>query len=208
VATTVGRPVPGVELRIEDDQGAQVPAGQVGRVLLRSAAAMRGYWGAGPGRGKRMDQLLDPEASGAARSPEGWMNTGDFGLLTAEGNLQLVGRAHERYIRGGYNVYPSEVEEALAGHGTVARAAVIGMPDDVLGEIGVAVVVPQPGQVPDLDALRAHCAALLADYKAPDALVVVDELPLTPMMKVDPTRLAVLAQPGVDQRLARITKNR
>src|SRR6202007_1985962 len=108
--------------------------------------------------------------------------------------------AHERYIRGGYNVYPAEVEEALSSHPAVARAAVVGQPDVVLGEVGVAVVVAQPGARPDLAGLRAHCARQLADYKAPDALVVVDELPLTPMMKVDPVRLGALAARAAEER--------
>jgi len=209
VATTVGRPVPGVELRIVDDDGRAVEDGAVGRVLLRSGAAMRGYWGQGPGRGKSAAELLDPEATAVVRSADGWISTGDFGRLTEGGNLQLAGRAHERYIRGGYNVYPAEVEEVLAAHAAVARVAVIGMPDDVLGEIGVAVVVAAPGAPPpDLEELRGHCRAQLSDYKAPDAIVLVDELPLTPMMKVDPARLAELAQVGVAERLARRTQNR
>ncbi len=136
------------------------------------------------------------------------MTTGDFGRLTPEGNLQLSGRAHERYIRGGYNVYPAEVEEVLAGHPAVARVAVCGVPDDVLGEVGVAVVVAAPGSAPDLDALRAHCRGLLADYKAPDALVVVEELPLTPMMKVDPVRLGALAEQGAATRRAALHRTR
>jgi acyl-CoA synthetase (AMP-forming)/AMP-acid ligase II len=208
VATTVGRPVPGVELRIVDDHGDEVPAGTVGRVLLRSPAAMKGYWGQGPGRGKRLADLLDAEATGAVLASDGWLTTGDFGLLTPEGNLQLSGRAHERFIRGGYNVYPAEVEEVLSTHPTVERVAVVGVADDVLGEIGVAVVVPAPGPVPELETLRSYCARQLADYKAPDAVVVVDELPLTPMMKVDPARLAALAAQGAEERRTRLARRR
>jgi acyl-CoA synthetase (AMP-forming)/AMP-acid ligase II len=208
VATTVGRPVPGVEIRIVDDQGSTVPAGTVGRVQLRSGAAMRGYWGAGPGRGRTTAELLDAASTAAVRSPDGWVTMGDFGSLTAAGNLVLSGRAHERYIRGGYNIYPAEVETVLASHPAVARAAVVGVPDDVLGEIGVAVVVAEEGWVPDLATLRAHCAGSLSDYKAPDALVLVDELPLTPMMKVDPARLAVLAREGAASRPTRRPSNR
>ncbi|HEX4163766.1 MAG TPA: class I adenylate-forming enzyme family protein [Acidimicrobiales bacterium] len=200
VATTVGRPVPGVELAIVDDAGAPVAAGSIGRVLLRSPAVMRGYWGRGPGRGRSVTELIDPDATASVLAADGWLTTGDFGLLTPGGNLQLAGRAHERYIRGGYNVYPAEVEEAVASHPAVARVAVVGAPDDVLGEVGVAVVVASPGQVPELASLRAHCAGQLADYKAPDALVVVDELPLTPMMKVDPARLRDLAARAAEER--------
>jgi acyl-CoA synthetase (AMP-forming)/AMP-acid ligase II len=195
VAATVGRPVPGVELSIVDDERRPVAPGSVGRVRLRSAAAMRGYWGRGPGAGRTVEELLDA-------------TTGDFGLLNEEGNLQLAGRAHERYIRGGYNVYPAEVEEVLASHPSVARAAVVGVPDEVLGEIGVAVVVAEAGAAPELQELRAHCARVLSDYKAPDALAVVEELPLTPMMKVDPARLAALAEPAADERRRRLGLSR
>jgi acyl-CoA synthetase (AMP-forming)/AMP-acid ligase II len=208
VATTVGHPVAGVELAIVDDGGRPVPAGTVGRVLLRSAAVMRGYWRRGPGRGRRVEELVDAEATSAVLGADGWLTTGDFGRLTPEGNLQLSGRAHERYIRGGYNVYPAEVEEALSSHPAVSRAAVVGMPDDVLGEVGVAVVVAEPGPQPDLAGLRAHCAPQLSDYKAPDALVVVDELPLTPMMKIDAVRLAALAAGGAEERRAALQRSR
>jgi acyl-CoA synthetase (AMP-forming)/AMP-acid ligase II len=200
VATTVGRPVPGVELSIVDDIGAPVAAGSIGRVMLRSPAAMLGYWGRGPGRGRSVGELIDADATASVLAPDGWLGTGDFGLVTEQGNLQLAGRAHERYIRGGYNVYPAEVEEALVAHPSVARAAVVGAPDDVLGEIGVAVVVAEAGTAPELAVLRAHCAARLSDYKAPDALVVVEELPLTPMMKVDPVRLGALAARAAEER--------
>ncbi len=209
VATTVGRPVAGVELAIVDDQGTAVPVGSVGRVLLRSAATMRGYWGRGPGRGRRADELIDAEATAAVLGADGWLTTGDFGRLTTGGNLQLSGRAHERYIRGGYNIYPAEVEETLSSHPGVARVAVVGVPDDVLGEIGVAVVEAKAGaSAPDLGELRAHCARSLSDYKAPDALVVVDELPLTPMMKVDPAALAALGLRGADERRVHLAQSR
>jgi acyl-CoA synthetase (AMP-forming)/AMP-acid ligase II len=208
VATTVGRPVAGVELAIVDDDGRAVPAGEVGRVLLRSAAAMRGYWDRGPGRGRSVGELMDVEATAAVISADGWVNTGDFGLRTPDGNLRLSGRAHERYIRGGYNVYPAEVEAVLASHPAVDRVAVVGAPDDVLGEIGVAVVVPHEGAAPELSELRAFCTQRLADYKAPDIVVVVDELPLTAMMKVDPDRVGALAVRAADERRAELVRTR
>ena len=169
---------------------------------------MRGYWGSGPGRGRTVGELIDTTATAAVLDADGWLTTGDFGLLTPEGNLQLSGRAHERYIRGGYNVYPAEVEEVLSSHPAVARAAVVGVPDDVLGEIGVAVVVAQEGAAPELQRLRTFCAERLSDYKAPDVLVVVDELPLTPMMKVDAGRLAALAAQGAEDRRSHREQNR
>ena len=208
VATTVGRPVAGVELAIVDDTGRPVADGEVGRVLLRSPAAMRGYWGRGPGRGQSVEQLIDAEATAAVMSPEGWVTTGDFGLRTPEGNLRLSGRAHERFIRGGYNVYPAEVEDVLSAHPDVERVAVVGVPDDVLGEVGVAVVVGRAGATLDLPTLRAYCAQRLADYKAPDAMIMVDELPLTPMMKIDPDRIGAFAARAADERRAGLSRGR
>ena len=175
VATTVGRPAPEVELRIVDPADGRVqPTGDVGEVQCRSAAMMRGYW-------------RDPARTAEAVDAEGWLHTGDLGLVGADGNLRIVGRLKEMYIRGGYNVYPAEVEAVLAEHPSVARAAVVGAPDPVLGEVGVAFVVPAPESPPPptLEALRSWCRDRLADYKAPDRLQVVDELPLTPMLKVD-----------------------
>ena len=194
VAATVGRPVPGVELAIADDDGAPVPSGEIGRVRLRSAAVMRGYWGGpliGPGAA---GIVFDEAATAQVLAGDGWLTTGDFGHVDADGRLHLVGRANELYIRGGYNVYPAEVEGALGDHPGVDQVAVVGAPDPVLGEIGVAFVVPAAGVGMDaptlLAGLRETARASLADYKAPDRVVVVDRLPLTSMMKVDKRVLA------------------
>jgi acyl-CoA synthetase (AMP-forming)/AMP-acid ligase II len=194
VATTVGRPVPGVSLAIVDDAGGALPVGEVGRVRLRSPAVMRGYWG-GPPRGPGAEGLVfDDAATASVRSPDGWLTTGDFGRLDEEGRLHLAGRANELYIRGGYNVYPAEVESVLTAHERIEQAAVVGVPDPVLGEIGVAFVVLSGGAPLDADELlgevRELCRRSLADYKAPDRVSVEPELPLTPMMKVDKTALA------------------
>jgi len=172
-------------------------------VRLRSAAAMQGYWADRAQQPPRPPaggsaHLIDAAATASVRSADGWISTGDFGHLEGSGNLVLVGREHERYIRGGYNVYPAEVEEVLASHPGVSAAAVVGVPDPVMGEVGVAFVAPVPGravdQVPGLDELRGWCATRLADYKAPDSLIVLPELPVTPMMKVDKAKLAAEAR--------------
>jgi len=204
VATSVGRPVPGVELRVTDDQAhgsdeadryaAQLPPGDVGRVRLRSAAVMRGYWG-GPTTGPGAAGLvLDQAATDPVLAADGWLTTGDFGYLDDDGRLHLVGRANELYIRGGYNVYPAEVESALGDHPDLDQVAVVGALDPVLGEIGVAFVVVATDVEPDpvelLAGLRETARQTLADYKAPDRVVVVDRLPLTSMMKVDKRVLA------------------
>ena len=184
VATTVGRPVPGVELEIVDEHGATLPTGEVGRVRLRSGAVMRGYvrdlgdLDAGT--------LIDPDSSGSVLDAVGWVTTGDLGVLGADGNLRLVGRVSEMYIRGGYNVYPAEVSAALGDAPGVSEVAVVGAPHPVLGEIGVAFVVPRHDSAPPtLEGLRTHCAIRLADYKGPDRMQLVDVLPLTSMGKVD-----------------------
>jgi acyl-CoA synthetase (AMP-forming)/AMP-acid ligase II len=188
VATTVGRPVAGVSLRLTDDAGNDVAPGTVGRVRLRSGATMRGYWADAVGRDPAA--AVDEGATADVVDSQGFVITGDYGVLRADGNLALAGRDNEMYIRGGYNVYPAEVEEVLASHPAVERVAVVGTPDPVLGEVGVAFVEPVPGTAPGLDDLRNACRGRLADYKAPDAVVVVAALPLTPMMKIDRRALA------------------
>jgi acyl-CoA synthetase (AMP-forming)/AMP-acid ligase II len=141
---------------------------------------MRGYW-------------RDPDQTARAFTPDGFFVSSDLGSLDVDGNLTLSGRASEVYIRGGYNIYPLEVENALSAHPGVAAAAVVSAPAPVIGEIGVAFVVAAPGEVPGADELRAWCAGRLADYKAPDRVEFVTELPLTAMMKVDKLALAVRA---------------
>jgi acyl-CoA synthetase (AMP-forming)/AMP-acid ligase II len=176
VCSTVGRPVPGVDLAIVGESGRPVPSGEVGRVRLRSAAVMRGYVAT------RAD--LDRKATEAVLDAAGWLTTGDLGWVDDSGNLHLVGRQTEMYIRGGYNVYPSEVEAVLRRHPGVTDVTVVGLDDPVLGEIGAAFVVPA-ATTPSLEELRAWCCRELADYKAPDRLFLLDALPLTPMGKVD-----------------------
>jgi acyl-CoA synthetase (AMP-forming)/AMP-acid ligase II len=170
---TVGRPHPGVTLTIVDDALEPVAEGEVGEVCLRSAATMSGYWN-------------DPEATRNALTPDGSVRTGDVGLVDTEGRLQLVGRSKELYVRGGYNVFPAEVEAVLADHPDVVDVAVIPRPDEVMGEIGVAAVVPRSGRpAPLLDELRRFGATRLAHHKLPEDLAVLDDLPLTPADKVD-----------------------
>jgi acyl-CoA synthetase (AMP-forming)/AMP-acid ligase II len=194
VAVTVGRPVPGVELMVVGDDGLTAASGDVGRVRLRSPAVMRGYWGGPPTGPGASGLVLDVPATAEVLAEDGWLTTGDFGFADDDGRLHLVGRANELYIRGGYNVYPAEVEGVLGDHPDVEQVAVVGAPDPVLGEIGVAFVVPVSGSTSDdaalLADLREAARATLADYKAPDRVVVVDRLPLTSMMKVDKRVLA------------------
>ncbi len=204
VATTVGRPVPGVELEVVDDDGVAVAPGTVGRVRLRSAAVLRGYVGdlaagnagnaGNAGGARREGVVIDHAATDAVLDAAGWVTTGDLGALRDDGNLRLAGRVSEMYIRGGYNVYPAEVEAVLGELPGVAQVAVVGAPDPVLGEIGTAFVVPETrAPAPTLDDMRRACRGRLADYKAPDRLYLVEELPVTPMAKIDKRALAARA---------------
>ena len=178
---TVGRPRPGIGIQVRGTDDVPLPHGEVGAVWIRSDASMAGYW-------------RNPEATADALV-DGWLRTGDLGFTDASGLLTLAGRQGEMFIRGGYNVFPSEVSGVLASHPDVADVVLIPRPDDVLGEIGVAVVVPaDPGAPPSLDSLRAHAQDSLAHHKLPEDLVLVDEIPLTAMQKVDRRRLSALVQ--------------
>jgi acyl-CoA synthetase (AMP-forming)/AMP-acid ligase II len=173
LTTTVGKPTPGVELRIVSSENQPVPANDVGEVVVRSPATMRGYW-------------RDPQATAATIDAQGWVHTGDLGYLDTDGYLHLRGRQSEMFIRGGYNVYPAEIEDLLAKHPKIARAAVLGVPDAVFGEVGWAFIVPRDQAAPPtLAELRAFVGAELASFKRPDGVTIVSELPLTPMFKVD-----------------------
>jgi acyl-CoA synthetase (AMP-forming)/AMP-acid ligase II len=142
-------------------------------VCLKSAAIMTGYY-------------RDPEATAAVLTADGAVRTGDLGWIDEKGRLRLVGRSKEMYVRGGYNVYPIEVEGVLAAHPAVAEMAVVPTTDPVMGEIGVAVVVLREGHpAPSLEELRSTGAGRLAAYKLPEAIRVVDSLPRTAMEKID-----------------------
>jgi len=180
VAATVGRPLGGAEVEIRGADGSALPPGETGRVFLRTRAAMRGYWRA-------------PELTAQAIALDGWLASSDLGRLDSEGNLVIVGRADDAYIRGGYNIYPSEVEAALAAHPAVARVAVVGIPAPVIGEIGVAFVVRGRTDTLTEAALAAWCRSRIADYKVPDRVVFVADLPVNATFKVDTGRLREMA---------------
>src|SRR5579871_3846559 len=169
---SVGRGRGGIEVTIRDEDDRVLDPEEIGRICLRTPAAMSGYW-------------RDATATAAAFCADGSLRMGDLGWLDPTGCLHVAGRADDAYLRGGYNVHPQEVEAVLAGHPAVAQIAVVGRPDPVLGEIGVAFVVPRPGPPPQLADLRAFAASQLAAYKLPDRLELVGALPLTAMDKLD-----------------------
>ncbi|MEY8014070.1 3-((3aS,4S,7aS)-7a-methyl-1,5-dioxo-octahydro-1H-inden-4-yl)propanoate--CoA ligase FadD3 [Mycobacterium servetii] len=175
VATTCGRPFAGFELRIDSDAGSDS-----GEVLLRGPNVMLGY-------------LDDPAATAAAVDADGWLHTGDIGALDEAGNLRITDRLKDMYICGGFNVYPAEVEQVLARLDGVADAAVIGVPDERLGEVGRAFLVTRPGAGLDEESVIAYSRAHLANFKAPRSVRFVDALPRNAGGKVVKSQLRELA---------------
>src|SRR6201994_2799932 len=175
VATTCGRPFAGFELRID----ATTP-GESGEVLLRGPNVMLGY-------------LDDPEATAAAIDADGWLHTGDIGVLDANGNLRITDRLKDMYICGGFNVYPAEIEQVLARLDGVADSAVIGVPDERLGEVGKAFVVRKPGTELTEESVIAYTREHLANFKTPRSVRFVDALPRNAGGKVVKPQLRELA---------------
>ena len=169
VATTVGRPRPGFELRIVGDGGVDVETGQPGEVLLRGGSIMAGY-------------LDDPEETQKVLSDDGWLRTGDLGQVDEAGRLRIVGRVKDMFIVGGFNAYPAEIENALLRHPAVQQAAVIGLPDHRLGEVGMAFVVVSEDV--SGDDIIEWSRNEMANYKVPRVVEIVDALPLNATGKV------------------------
>jgi long-chain acyl-CoA synthetase len=168
---SVGAPLGDTELRIVDDRGNPLPTGEPGEVQFRGASVIPGYW-------------HNAAATAGAISADGWLATGDIGRVDADGDLYLVGRKKEMIIRGGYNVFPREVEEALGAHPDVVEVAVVGVPHATLGEEIAAAVVARTGSGLTVDDLRAYARERLAAYKYPRLIVLVDQLPHGPSGKV------------------------
>jgi acyl-CoA synthetase (AMP-forming)/AMP-acid ligase II len=171
IATTVGRPIPGVEVRLVDDDGKSPAAGAPGEVLVRGYNLMKGY-------------LDDPAATAEAIDTDGWLHTGDVGVFDERGNLRITDRKKDMFIVGGFNAYPAEIEGIMLQHPAVAQVAVVGVTDARLGEVGTAFVVPRTGETVDTDALISWCREHMANYKVPRTVHVVDELPLNASGKV------------------------
>jgi long-chain acyl-CoA synthetase len=169
---SVGKPIWGVEMKIFDDDDRELPPGRdnVGEIVIRGHNVMKGYFN-------------NPEASAEAMRG-GWFHSGDMGYQDDEGYFFIVDRKKELIIRGGFNVYPREVEEVLYAHPAVAAAAVIGVPDERLGEEVGAVVQLKPGQAATADELIALCRERIAAYKCPRSVRFVDQLPIGPTGKI------------------------
>lgn len=172
----VGKPLPFVEILIDDGMGQDAPSGQVGELLIRGPHLFKEYW-------------WRPEST-AEVLIDGWLRTGDLARKDEDGDVTIVGRMKEMFISGGENVYPTEVEEILLRHPAVEDAAVVGIPSDRWGEVGLAAVVLMPGRSSTEDHLRNFCRDRIARYKVPARVVFVDELPRTGAGKVDRLRIA------------------
>jgi long-chain acyl-CoA synthetase len=168
---SIGRPVAGVEMRVVDERRREVAQGEVGEVAIRGHNVMKGYW-------------RRPEATAEAIDDEGWFYSGDLGRIDAEGRFSIVDRKKDLIIRGGYNVYPREVEEVLYEHPAVREAAVVGLPDAELGEEVGAAVALQPDADVTAEELRAFVREEVAAYKYPRHVWIVDELPKGPTGKI------------------------
>jgi long-chain acyl-CoA synthetase len=168
---SVGKPLGGTDLRTVSGAADPLPASEVGEVQFRGASVFAGYW-------------RDEQATREVLSPDGWLSTGDMGYLDADGYLYLVDRKKEVIIRGGYNVYPREVEEVLYAHPDVVEAAVVGVPHNVLGEEVAAVVVGAPGSAVTAEALQDYVKERVALYKYPRHIVFVEALPKGPTGKI------------------------
>ena len=175
IARTVGRPLPEIDVRLVDDDGRDVPAGETGEILISSPFRMTGYYD-------------EPEATAAAFA-DGWLRTGDVGTFDERGYLRITDRKKDLFIVGGFNVAPAEVEAALLGLDTIAQVAVVGMPDDYFGEVGAAFVVPRAGATLESDDVVAYAREHLANFKVPRRVEIVDALPVNATGKVLKTEL-------------------
>lgn len=167
---TVGRPLPGVEVAVWNDGGTVVGPGVIGELMVRGENVMQGYH-------------QRPEETAATLSG-GWLHTGDLGMMDEEGYVTITGRKKDLIISAGENIFPREIEEALVQHPAIREAAVIGVPDEVRGEVPKAYVIPVEGSAPDERELRKFCREHIAAYKVPKTFVIVEDLPRTPSGKV------------------------
>lgn len=171
VARTTGRVIPDVEVRVVGDDGTDVPTGLDGEILVRGYNVTRGYWD-------------DPDATAETIDGEGWLHTGDIGRLDDDGNLAIVDRKKEMYIVGGFNAYPAEIEKLLLAYEPVQQVAVIGVPDERLGEVGCAFVVAHPGHEPTEAEVIAWAREHMANFKVPRHVRFADQLPRNASQKV------------------------
>lgn len=174
---TVGRPIPGTRVRILGEDGKELPEESLGEVAVQGPGVMRGYY-------------RQPMETARVFDEDGYLRTGDLGILDEDGYIHLVGRSREVIIRGGFNIYPREVEDRLHQHPAVRDAVVVGVPDDVLGEATCASIIPVEGAIVDSEEIQEWCRETLAEFKIPDVVRFLDAFPLTATGKVRRAELA------------------
>ncbi len=171
ISGTSGRAIDDVEVLVVDDDGVEVPRGEPGEIVIRGYNVMRGY-------------LDAPEQTAEAIDSDGWLHSGDIGVMDAAGNIDITDRKKDMFINGGFNCYPAEIENLMNEHPGVAQVAVVGVPDERMGEVGHAFVIATAGTDLDTAELTQWCRANMANYKVPRAIHVVDELPMNASGKV------------------------
>ena len=171
IARTSGKAVPGVEVRCVDASGQNVSAGEPGEILVRGYNVMKGYFD-------------DPVATAEAIDSEGWLKTGDIGVIDGDGYIRITDRAKDMFIVGGFNCYPAEIEELILNNSNVAQVAVVGVPDARMGEVAKAFVVRRAGADISEAGLIAWCRETMANYKVPRSIEFMDTLPVTASGKV------------------------
>jgi acyl-CoA synthetase (AMP-forming)/AMP-acid ligase II len=171
IATTAGRAIPDVEVLVVDEHGKEAARGEPGEVVVRGYNIMKGY-------------IDDDAGTAEAIDGDGWLHTGDIGVMDERGNLRITDRLKDMYIVGGFNAYPAEIENMILAHPSVSQVAVVGIPDRRMGEVGCAFVIPRPGRSVDSDDLIAWCRDQMANYKVPARVEVVDAFPLNSTGKV------------------------
>ena len=171
IAQTSGRALPDVEVRCVDLSGHEVDRGEPGEIVCRGYNVMGGYF-------------ENPEETDQTIDAEGWLHTGDIGIMDSEGYVRITDRIKDMYICGGFNCYPAEIESALYGSGLCSQVAVIGIPDERLGEVGMAFLVPAPDQNPSPESVVAWCRENMANYKVPRRVEIRDQLPMNASGKV------------------------
>jgi acyl-CoA synthetase (AMP-forming)/AMP-acid ligase II len=171
IANFSGRAIPDTELRIVDDNGVEMARGEAGEVVTRGYHVMRGYF-------------EDTDETAKAIDADGWLHTGDIGIMDERGYIRITDRKKDMFIVGGFNAYPAEIEGILLRHPALAQVAVVGVPDERLGEVGAAFVVPRPGESVDPDDVISWSRQQMANYKVPRSVYCVDQLPLNAAGKV------------------------
>ena len=182
---TVGRVLPGSEAKVVDSQGEIVPMGEVGELALRGSGVTKGYY-----------QM--PDQTREAIDEEGWLYTGDLATMDEKGYIRIVGRKKEMIIRGGFNIYPCEVEEIYYKHPSILEIAIVGLPDSVLGEISCAAIKLKPGHFEEEETMKDFIRDKVADFKVPDMIVFLDRIPMTDSGKIKKVALRKLLEERVE----------